>query len=87
MTLKTLFAVPVAIILIVALAVGGRDGRPGMDGAGSRGRVAVDAVLDMRILLRLQSDLRSERVVTNFALGQDLLPPDHIGAFGGTTAA
>jgi HAMP domain-containing protein len=71
MTLKTLFLIPVTIILLVTLSLGGMMAGEGWLGLRT-GRQAVEAVEDMRLLLLIQSDLRSERVATNALLG---LPP------------
>src|ERR1051326_3689037 len=75
MTLKNLFAVPVAIILLVTLSLAGMRGGEGWPSQ-SRGKQAVEAVENMWLLLVLQSDLRSERVVTNFVLGKPLPVPE-----------
>ena len=68
MTLKTLFAIPIAVILLVTLALALMLAGQGWTGQ-ARGKAAVEAVEGMRLLLLLQADLRSERVATNFALG------------------
>jgi HAMP domain-containing protein len=77
MTLKTLFAIPIAIILIVLLSVAGMITGQSWSGQ-ERGRAAVDAVERMRLLLKLQSDLRAERLVSNLALGKPYPIPDSV---------
>jgi hypothetical protein len=62
MTLKTLFALPIAIILIATLSLAGMVGSQGWSGH-SRGKAAVDAVNRMLLLLQLQIDIRTERIV------------------------
>jgi methyl-accepting chemotaxis protein len=69
MTLRTLFAIPIAIILIVTVSLAGMVAGQGWSGL-SRGRVAIEAVEHMRLLLALQTQLRAERVVTNIVLGK-----------------
>jgi hypothetical protein len=69
MTLKTLFAIPIAVILLVTLALAGMLATQGWSSQ-ARGKVAVEAVEHMRLLLRLQAQLRLERVTTNLALGK-----------------
>jgi hypothetical protein len=69
MNLRTLFAIPIAVILIVTLSLAGMVAGQGWSGL-IRGRVAVEAVERMRLLLALQTNLRAERVGTNFVLGQ-----------------
>jgi hypothetical protein len=69
MTLKTLFAIPIAIILIATLSLAGMIGSQGWSGH-ARGKAAVEAVGRMRLLLQLQIDLRNERVASTFALGR-----------------
>jgi methyl-accepting chemotaxis protein len=76
MTLKTLFVIPVTIILLVTLSLGGMMAGEGWLGL-RIGRQGVDAVENMRLLLLVQSDLRSERVASNYILG---LPPPPSGA-------
>src|SRR3954468_8281622 len=68
MNLKTLFVIPVAVILLVTLALAGTIAGQGWTGQ-ERGRAAVQAVESMRLLLLLQSDLRDERIASNYALG------------------
>jgi hypothetical protein len=68
MTLKTLFAIPIAIILLVTLSLAGMVATQGWSGQ-VQGRAAVEAVERMRLLQELQSELRAERLVSNFALG------------------
>lgn len=68
MRLKTLFALPIGIILLVTLVLGGTLASQGWSNQ-SRGRAAVEAVEAMRLLLLLQADMRAERIATNFALG------------------
>ena len=69
MKLRTLFAIPIAVILIVTLALTGMVAGQGWSGLVD-GRVAIEAVERMRLLLAVQTKLRAERVVTNFALGK-----------------
>ena len=69
MKLRTLFAIPIAVILIVTLALTGMVAGQGWAGLVG-GRAAIEAVERMRLLLALQTALRAERVVTNFALGK-----------------
>jgi hypothetical protein len=69
MKLRTLFAIPIAVILIVTLALAGLVAGQGWT-VMIRGRAAIEAVEHMRLLLALQTRLRAERVVTNFALGK-----------------
>jgi HAMP domain-containing protein len=71
MTLKTLFAIPITIILLVTLVLAGTIAGQGWTGQ-ARGKAAAVAVESMRLLLLLQSDLRMERVATNLALAKDL---------------
>ena len=71
MTLKTLFAIPITIILLVTLTLAGTIAGQGWTGQ-ARGKAAAVAVESMRLLLLLQSDLRMERVATNLALAKDL---------------
>lgn len=59
MTLKTLFAIPIAVILIVTLPLAGMIA--GQDWSSQeRGKAAVDAVDRMRLLIALQTDLRAD---------------------------
>jgi hypothetical protein len=69
MNLRTLFAIPIAVILIVTLLLAGMVAEQGWSGL-VRGKVAIEAVERMRLLLALQTKLRAERVVTNFVLGK-----------------
>jgi len=69
MNLRTLFAIPIAVILIVTLLLAGMVAERGWSGL-VRGKVAIEAVERMRLLLALQTNLRAERVVTNFVLGK-----------------
>ncbi len=69
MTLKTLFAIPIAVILIVSLSLAGMIAGQGWSGQ-ERGKAAVDAVARMRLLIALQTDLRAERIMSNLALGK-----------------
>src|SRR5580698_6906805 len=69
MNLRTLFAIPIAVILIVTLSLAGMVAGQGWSGL-ARGKAAIEAVERMRLLLALQTDLRAERVITNFVLGK-----------------
>jgi hypothetical protein len=69
MNLRTLFAIPIAVILIVTLSLAGMVAGQGWTSL-IRGRAAIEAVERMRLLLALQTDLRAERIVTNFVNGQ-----------------
>ena len=69
MTLKTLFAIPIAVILIVSLSLAGMIAGQGWSGQ-ERGKAAVEAVARMRLLIALQTDLRAERIVTNLRAWQ-----------------
>jgi methyl-accepting chemotaxis protein len=69
MNLRTLFAIPIAVILIVTLSLAGMVAGQGWSGM-IRGKVAIETVERMRLLLALQTELRAERVVTNFVLGK-----------------
>jgi hypothetical protein len=69
MTLRTMFAIPIAIILLVTLVLAGMIASQGW-ATQTRSRAAVAAVEHMRLLLRLETDLRAERVATNFVLGK-----------------
>ncbi len=69
MNLRTLFAIPIAVILIVMLSLAGMVAGQGWSGM-IRGKAAIQAVERMRLLLELQSKLRAERVVTNFVFGR-----------------
>jgi hypothetical protein len=71
MTLRTLFTIPVAMILLVVLSLAGMLVAEGLTTL-NQGDVAVAAVNRMRELVLLQSDLWSERVVSNAAMSQDL---------------
>ena len=86
MTLKTLFAIPIAVILIVTLSLAGMVAGQGWSGL-VRGKAAVEAVERMRLLLALQTDLRAERVVSNFALGKPYPMADTVAATAGRRAA
>lgn len=79
MTLRTLFAIPIAVILLVVLSLAGvllGQGLTGLD----QGAEAILAVERMRQLVMLQSELWSERVVTNAALGQIFPLPADVAA-------
>lgn len=69
MNLRTLFAIPITIILVVTLSLAGMVAGQGWSGL-IRGRAAIVAVERMQLLLTLQTDLRTERIVSNFVLGQ-----------------
>jgi hypothetical protein len=69
MNLRTLFAIPIAVIMVVTLSLAGMVAGQGWSGL-ARGKAAIEAVERMRLLLALQTDLRAERVITNFVLGQ-----------------
>lgn len=69
MNLRTLFAIPIAVILIVTVLLAGTVASQGWAGL-LRGKLAVEAVERMRLLLALQTELRAERVVTNFVVGK-----------------
>ncbi len=71
MNLRTLFALPIAVILVVTLSLAGMVAGQGWLGL-VRGKEAVEAVERMRLILVLQTGLRAERVVTNLVLG---VPP------------
>jgi hypothetical protein len=67
MKLRTLFAIPIAVILVVTLSLAGMiAGEVWSERA--HGRAAVDAVEGMRQLLLLQGDLAAERAATNIVL-------------------
>jgi hypothetical protein len=68
MPLKTLFAVPIAIILLVTLSLAGMALNEGWSGR-MQGKDAVEAVEQLLLLQNLQSDLRAERVASSSALG------------------
>jgi hypothetical protein len=68
MTLRTLFSIPVAIILLVTLSLAGMIMGQGWSDL-VRGKQAVEMVERMRMLLQLQNDLRVERIAANLALG------------------
>jgi len=78
MTLKRLFAIPIAVILLVTLALAGMVAGQGWSSQ-ARGKAAVEAVEHMRLLLRLQSQLRLERVASNFALGRPSASAEPVG--------
>lgn len=67
MTLRTLFAIPIAIILLVTLSLAGTITSEGWYGL-QRGKAAVAAVERMQILLTLQGSLSTERITTNIIL-------------------
>ena len=77
MTLKQLFAIPIAIILLVTLSLAGIMAGQGWSGQ-ARSKAAVEAVAHMRLLLGVQTALRAERIVTNFALGQPYPLPNAV---------
>jgi hypothetical protein len=77
MTLRTLFAIPIAIILLVTLSLAGMVASQGWSGQ-AQGRAAVEAVERMRLLQELQTELRNERVVTNAALGNPWPIPEPV---------
>jgi hypothetical protein len=67
MTLRALFAIPIAVILLVTLSLAGMITGQTWSGL-ERGRAAVSAVERMRILLLLDGNLATERIMTNVAL-------------------
>jgi hypothetical protein len=69
MNLRTLFAIPIAVILIVTLLLAGMVAAQDWPGL-LRGKAAIEAVERMRVLLALRTQWRAERVVTNFVLGK-----------------
>src|SRR4051812_18749660 len=69
MKLRTLFAIPVTIILLVTLALATMIAGQGWSDQ-EKGKAAVDAVENMRMLLLLQNELREERIASNLALGK-----------------
>jgi hypothetical protein len=69
MNLRTLFALPIAVILIVTVSLAGMVAGQGWSDM-VRGRAAVEAVERMRLLLALQTGWRAERVITNLVLGK-----------------
>ncbi|MSO99477.1 MAG: hypothetical protein EXR07_00270 [Acetobacteraceae bacterium] len=75
MTLRTLFAIPIAVILLATLSLAGLMAGQGLLGY-QRGHVAILAVERMRSLVMLQTDLWAERVYTSAALGQPNPLPD-----------
>jgi hypothetical protein len=77
MTLKTLFAIPIAIILLVTLSLAGMVAGQGWSDQ-KQGRAAVEAVERMRLLQELQTEMRAERVVSNFAVGNPWPLPDAV---------
>ena len=77
MNLRTLFAIPIAVVLLVTVSLAGMMAGQGWSGL-ARGQAAVEAVDRMRLLLRLQSDLRAERVTSNLALAQENPLPEPI---------
>lgn len=77
MTLKTLFALPIGIILLVTLSLAGMVARQGWSSQ-AQGRAAVEAVERMRLLQELQTELRDERVVSNVIVGTPWPIPDSV---------
>ena len=77
MTLRTLFSIPVAIILLVTLSLAGMIMGQGWSDL-VRGKQAVEVVERMRMLLQLQNDLRVERIAANLALGLSNPLPDQV---------
>jgi hypothetical protein len=77
MTLKTLFAIPIAVILVVTLSLAGMIAGQGWSGQ-ERGKAAVDAVNRMRVLIDLQTNLRAERIASNLALGKPYPTPEPV---------
>jgi hypothetical protein len=75
MTLKTLFAIPIVVILLVTLSLAGVIAAQGWSGL-DRGKAAVEAVEGMRLLVSFQNKLFFERVMTNRALGQPFPLPE-----------
>ena len=69
MTLKTLFVVPISIILLVSILLAALIAGEGWSGQ-VRGKAAVEAVEGMRLYILLQNELRTERVANNFALSK-----------------
>ncbi len=75
MTLRTLFAIPIAVILIITLLhVAGMITGEGLARQES-GQTAVAAVEQMRLLLALQSRIMAERAATNLILAVSHCPP------------
>jgi HAMP domain len=70
MNLRTLFALPIAVILLVTLSLAGMMAAQGWSGQ-ERGRAAAEAVERMRLLLQVQGNLRLERIMSNMALGKE----------------
>ncbi len=71
MTLKTLFVIPIAIIMVMTLSLAGMIAGQGWSNQ-EHGRAAVRAVEQMRLLLQAQRSLMAESAATNLAL---TLPP------------
>ena len=69
MNLRTLFAIPIVIILIVTLSLAGMVAGQGWSGM-VHGKAAIEAVERMQQFLAHDAKLRAERVVTNFVLGR-----------------
>jgi hypothetical protein len=79
MTLRTLFSIPVAIILLVTLSLAGMIMGQGWSDL-LRGKQAVEVVERMRTLLQLQNDLRVERIAANLALGMSNPLPEQVAS-------
>ena len=69
MTLRTLFAIPIAIVLLVTLSLAAMMAGQGWSNQ-VNGRAAVTAVEGMRLLVDIETALRAERVASNLALGK-----------------
>ena len=77
MNLRTLFAIPIAVILSVTLSLAAMILGQGWTEL-VQGKVATEAVEQIRLLLRLEADLRAERVVSNYALGKPYPVPEAV---------
>jgi hypothetical protein len=75
MNLRTLFAIPVTVILLVTLSLAGMITSHGFSGH-ARGRAVIAAVERTRLLVLLQTGLWAERVASNAALGERSPLPD-----------
>jgi hypothetical protein len=69
MTLRTLFAIPIAIVLLVTLSLAAMMAGQGWSNQ-VNGRAAVTAMEGMRLLVDVETALRTERVASNLALGK-----------------
>jgi len=77
MNLRTLFAIPIAVVLLVTLSLAGMMAGQGWSSL-ARGKATVEAVERMRLLLEVQTDLRTERLASNLALGKPYPLPETV---------